>query len=123
MTSVLKSYGQIDPDVKYMIALSGAIGYEFDSRADALTQMTDAEFSDATTTTSDVSGAYLKDMGHSIVTYASASSPLHTAVYRAIQIVDGSETEGVPSTYRVIYVKVWSADGQGVKVIRTGPGA
>ncbi len=65
----------------------------------------------------------LKDMGRQITIY-DPTTHLHLAVYRQVQVVDGIATEGVggsaPAWGSNYFVKVWSADGQGVAVIRTG---
>lgn len=49
------------------------------------------------------------------------------ALFREVQRVSGATTEGVgglvdpaDGAYGCFFVKVWSADGQGVYVVRTG---
>jgi hypothetical protein len=70
-------------------------------------------------------GDLLKDLGRS-VTIVDAEGR-HIARYREVQRVNGSSTEGVgpivdplDSVYGCFFVKTWSADGQGVYVVRTG---
>ena len=65
-------------------------------------------------------GALLKDLGRQIVVYSdSLPGSLHTAVYRQVLLVDGATSEGVGSQ-APFYVKVFSAAGTGVGVVRTG---
>ena len=70
-------------------------------------------------------GDLLKDLGRS-VTIVDAEGR-HIARYREVQRVNGLSTEGVgpvvdslDSAYGCFFVKTWSADGQGVYVVRTG---
>jgi len=69
-------------------------------------------------------GALLKDLGRQITLVDSAGR--HTALYREVQVVDGPGSEGVgvavapEGPYRTFFVKVWSADGDSVYVVRTG---
>lgn len=70
-------------------------------------------------------GALLRDLGRTVVVVDSANR--HIALYREVQRVNGASTEGVggpvdplDSAYGCFFVKVWSADGQGVYVVRTG---
>lgn len=62
-----------------------------------------------------------KDMGRQIVIYDDDRN--HVAVFRQVQFVNGPTTEGVCSAAdrcATTYIKVWSADGDGVVVVRTG---
>jgi hypothetical protein len=68
-----------------------------------------------------VAGELFRDMGRSITVVDANDS--HIALYRNVQLVSGSTTEGVPSdaAYSAnIYVRVWAADGSGVAVARLG---
>ena len=66
----------------------------------------------------------LKDLGRQIKLVSATGT--HLATYREVQRVAGAGTEGVgpaqigDSAYGCFFVKVWSADGQGVYVVRTG---
>jgi hypothetical protein len=64
--------------------------------------------------------ALLRDMGREVVVTQDASPSLHLYKYRQVQIVNGSDTEGVPTTDVGPYVLVWAADGANVNVVRTG---
>lgn len=73
-----------------------------------------------------VAGDLYKDMGRQITIFDPATHN-HLAVFRQVQAVKGADTEGVDvegtvpeSYYANIYLKVWSADGAGVVVVRTG---
>ena len=122
MSSTQKSYAQIPYEVKGLRALSGATAFEVDAGVSLKSQMMAvADFSAVTTAGVDVSGLLLKDLGRFVITYDPATSA-YIAKYRAVQVVAGADTEGVPADYPIaLYVKVWSADGAGVKVVRTGP--
>jgi hypothetical protein len=70
-------------------------------------------------------GDLLKDLGREVVLVDTAG--VHQALYREVQRVNGATTEGVggivdplDGPYGTFFVKVWSADGLGVKVLRTG---
>jgi hypothetical protein len=66
----------------------------------------------------------LKDLGRQITIVNAAGQ--HIAKFREVQRVNGADTEGVgPATggdgpFGTFFVKVWSADGQNVLVVRTG---
>ena len=70
-------------------------------------------------------GDLLKDLGRTVIIVDSEDR--HLARYREVQRVNGTSTEGVgpvvdplDSAYGCFFVKTWSADGQGVYVVRTG---
>lgn len=69
-------------------------------------------------------GKLLKDMGRSM-TIVDASGK-HLALFREVQRVNGSDTEGVgpagvdDAAYGTFFIKTWSADGNGVIVARLG---
>jgi hypothetical protein len=137
MASVLRSFSQIPVRAKYFIwlnndpntnAIPAASAFKLNpgsyaaigsmAIADDITPVTTSPFD------SEVPPSLLKDMGRQITIY-DESTKLHLAVYREVQIIDGAASEGVggnaasgwESTY---FVKVWSAGGLGVEVVRTG---
>jgi hypothetical protein len=70
-------------------------------------------------------GDLLKDLGREVAVVNAEGA--HVARYREVQRVNGLSTEGVDgpvdpqdSAYGCFFVKVWAADGSGVKVVRTG---
>lgn len=70
-------------------------------------------------------GKLFKDLGRSLTIYDSTlDGDLHITTYRECQYINGPTTEGVPQsepTYGGNYwVRIWSADGIGVAVARTG---
>lgn len=72
-----------------------------------------------------LAGDLLKDLGREVVTVNSSGQ--RTARYREVQRVNGPTSEGVgdkvdplDGDYGCFFVKVWSADGDGVYVVRTG---
>jgi hypothetical protein len=139
MSSVLRSYAQIPATVKYFIYGNDAVAGDMPTGSATILAAGDyaeigsmislADFTALTTviqTPSDLApGALLKDMGRQITFYdGTVAGKPHVAVYREVQRVNGSDSEGVGgaagvwgSTY---FVKVWSADGTGVNVFRTG---
>jgi hypothetical protein len=137
MSSVLRAYAQIPARAKYFLYDSGsAVSDEsvpttsiFSLNPGAYAELTSmataAEVNDAPGFNSDFTPAQnlLKDMGRQITIYDPNTSA-HLAVYREVQVVDGIGSEGVGGTANAwqsnIFVKVWSADGQGVVVMRTG---
>lgn len=135
MASALRSYAQIPARVKYF--LWGVGDLEFDEPVPTtsiftlsvgdyaeLTSMATADaVNDVANTDIDLGASLLKDMGRQITIYDPTSN-LHLAVYREVQIVNGIGSEGVggsnPEWQSNYFVKVWSADGLGVNVVRTG---
>jgi hypothetical protein len=68
-------------------------------------------------------GQLFKDMGRQITVLDNADDATHLALYRQVQLVSGPTTEGVANdaAYSAnIYVRVWAADGQNVRVARLG---
>jgi hypothetical protein len=138
MTSVLRSPSQIGVRDKYLVAfadLSG--GGEAGVGADGVAAFTLAAGTFSTVTSialeATVTGAsgyaeypittgtLFRDMGRSITVRAADGD--HLALYRNVQLVSGSTTEGVPSdaAYSAnIYVRVWAADGANIVVARLG---
>lgn len=133
MTSALKKWGQIDSRIKYFIATGSVNGYTLKtgvSISDFITVTQDNtvlpdgvwdEMADIVTT-----GGLLKDLGRMVTVYDDTvvGNP-HTAIYRQVQVVNGSMTEGVSGTpangYKSYWIKVWSASGLGVATVaRTG---
>lgn len=115
MTSVVRNLSQVGPRIGYFYAVSSTTAYDI---ADAEAVMTTSPDSDYSVN----SGTLLKDMGKFVVV-ADSTTGLHTALYRKVQKVDGAEAEGVPNDFNTtgqFYVKVWSANGSGVTVVRTG---
>ena len=68
-------------------------------------------------------GQLFKDLGRQITVLSNTDAATHLALYRQVQLVSGATTEGVPddAAYSAnIYVRVWAADGQNVRVARLG---
>lgn len=135
MSSALRTYAQIPARVKYFLWLNNdpslspipeASAFQLNAgdyaaigsmaAADAIVPVTTRPFAA-------LDSALLKDMGRQI-TIVDADTKAHLAVYREVQIVDGVGSEGVggsaPEWESTYFVKVWSADGAGVEVVRTG---
>lgn len=64
-----------------------------------------------------VAGVLFRDLGRQITIVDAANITL--ALYRETMPMDNSLTEGV-GTYQSIWVRVWAADGSGVRVARLG---
>ena len=139
MTSVLRTFSQIPVREKYLLAVIDSSGGNTDNvfatNVEAFS-ITSGAYIDITSvaTEADISNAagvavynitagwLFKDLGRQITVYDPADHK-HLAVYRQVQYVSGGETEGVCNAANYcanIFVKVWSADGAGVVVVRTG---
>lgn len=144
MSSILRKYSQIPPRVKYLSVASAATAVDAGATnlvsGFSLAPGEHIELS-SIATNADVAvaagyaviaagdyvdGALYKDMGRQITIYDPVDHK-HLAVFRQVQMVDGVGTEGVgvegvnpESYYANLYLKVWSADGMGVVVVRTG---
>jgi hypothetical protein len=137
MSSTLRAYAQIPTRAKYFlwgagdqeinedVPITSIFRIDPGAYADLTSMATAAAVNDAPGWNSDFTPAQavLKDMGRQITIY-DASTGAHLAVYREVQVVDGIGSEGVgasgPAWQSNIFVKVWSADGNGVNVVRTG---
>jgi hypothetical protein len=137
MSSTLRSVAQIPARVKYLMAVAdanssssvptnaGCLGFTCaegkfseglisNTVADAVTVLSSFNLN---------SGDMFKDLGRQLVIYDDTTKD-HLVIYRAVQLVDGAGNEGVPGAYETVrYVRVWAADGAGVRVARVGPGA
>jgi hypothetical protein len=136
MTSVLRSPSQIGVRVKYLIGVrsvsdgegvgaGGVAAFELSSGAfiDVTSVATAAEVAaaDGFGGLDVTAGTLYRDMGRSITVVDADGS--HIALYRNVQRVSGSTTEGVPgdADYSAnIYVRVWADDGLRVAVARLG---
>jgi hypothetical protein len=134
---MLRTYAQIPARAKYFlydgdlalidenVPATSIFTLPVGSYADLTSMATAAEVNATSGFDSDVTPAtnLLKDMGRQITIY-DATTHLHLAVYRQVQVVNGIASEGVggsaPAWGSNYFVKVWAADGQGVAVIRTG---
>jgi hypothetical protein len=136
MSSTLRSYAQIPARVKYFIYDSGSATTDVavpavsiftlpvGAYASLSSKATADEVNDvANTDPSSPATSLLKDMGRQITIYDDTTSA-HVAIYREVQVVNGADTEGVggssPAWGSNYFVKVWSANGLGVAVVRTG---
>lgn len=120
MSSSQKSFAQINVRGKFLKALSTATEFSFAS-PDSVQDVAEPQGTTGT------SGQLYKDLGREIVRYDTlAAGAMKLAVYRQVQKVAGSGSEGVPASdipitsATAIYVKVWDAAGTGVSVVRTG---
>jgi hypothetical protein len=136
MSSTLRKFSQIPVRDKYLLAIADydPVGTPVPSATSAFTLAPGAHIN-VTSIAMDLDvqdvGSYApasvsatelyKDLGRQIVIFDANHN--HVAVFRQVQLVSGVGTEGVcPLSDRCanIYVKVWSADGTGVVVARTG---
>jgi hypothetical protein len=117
MSSAISSYAQIAGRTKFFLVVGADIsGYIVDGLR-TVTTLDPATNNDGSVDQVD-EYSLLKDLGRQIVVCSVPGSP-HTAVYRQVLLVDSATTEGVGAT-PPFYVKVFSADGAGVHVVRTG---
>lgn len=139
MSSVLRTHAQIPVRAKYLVwgaadisngAVPVASAFQLSANVYGVaggvgSMATAAEITDADgyEEVTSFPTNLLKDMGRQITVYHSTSK-LHLAVYREVQVVNGSGSEGVggssPDWDSTYFVKVWSADGDYVNVTRTG---
>jgi len=139
MSSVTSSYAQIQKRTKFFLTTADISGFVVDGLYSVIAD--DELVTSGGVSVPDLSGStlapgklaiganrLLKDLGRQI-TIVDYDNNLTTSVYREVQLVDGAATEGVggnpdlgttASVYGCSYVKVYSADGTGVKVFRTG---
>lgn len=127
MSSAYSSFSQIGPRIGYFIGISQDISYNIITTfnliegKEANATMTQAEFEAAfgQGSSSAPSGLF-KDMGKTVTLIG--DNGLHVATFRKVQIVNGPDSEGVPSDYGITYVCTWSADPNTytVQVVRTG---
>lgn len=114
MSSVQKSFAQINVRGKYLIAVDSAVYYTAAS-ADSV------QLEAGVVATQTAVAGILKDLGREIVTYTTlGQGATKLAVYRQVQLVSGVASEGVPASDSALYVKVWDAAGAGVGVARLG---
>jgi hypothetical protein len=111
MTSVLRQYSQIDPRVRFFYTVADSSGYTFGatlptSGTVAYTDMSGA----ATQPVAITNGFLLKDLGREVRVYDSTieGSP-HLAIFRQVQPVANSATEGVQSA--PFWIITWLASG------------
>ena len=135
MSSVLRYHSQIPARIRYFLAVGSYIPSESEGFIDpgdsAITfpdGFTDSVILLESLTVNYVAfnaGELLKDLGRTVLVVDSENR--HIAQYRQVQRINGVASEGVggpsdplDSAYGCFFVKVWSADGQGVYVVRTG---
>jgi hypothetical protein len=136
MSSTLRSVAQIPARIKYLVAVANSdndstnladdecFAFQCDAAAFAESSTVVSTFTPAGISNYDYNaGQLFKDLGRQVVVY-DASTKLHVAIYREVQPVEGADTEGVGEDGAIpIFIRVWAADGAGVRVARTGPGA
>lgn len=122
MTSVLRYTAQIEPSIRYLLALETTTVYSLNSGASVTATMSATAFTAATSTSTQATGTQFRDLGKFVMTYDSKKQ--YTALYRLVQPQLGYTTEGVPAAYAIqkFYVRVWTADGSilPISVARTG---
>jgi hypothetical protein len=120
MSSVLTSFAQIEPTLKYLITLApgNTNVYRVNAGSVVTATMSGSTFTAATTLDTGylAVGTELRDLGKFVMTYNTQKQ--HTALYRLVQPQLGYETEGVPGNYATerFYVAVWAADNSTLPV-------
>lgn len=134
MASVLRHNAEIAPQIRYFLTTQaysptepvGTVDIE-DAAIVFTAGYPGAIIEEGSVTASYVSfgsGALLKDLGRSVT--LTDSTGKHVALYHQVQRVNGIASEGVgpagsaDGPYGCFFVKVWSADGEGVYVARVG---
>lgn len=116
---MVRSRSEIDVRTKFLLTI-GSTGLRYASGSVSAV-MTEAAFTNATTGVgSPGAGALFRDLGKSITTVGSTG--LHTQVWRLVQQVNGSGSEGVLLLEPTFYMCVWAADPavNPVTVVRFG---
>jgi hypothetical protein len=140
MTSVLRRTDQIGPRIRYLLVtavgasgadslnLSNANIFAFSSnqqRFGPVDQVQDGTVSSFTCTPVSLTiGSLYRDTGRSLYVYnILGAGGLQVAIFRQVIPMSGYNSEGISATQDSgpsLYVKVWSATGNGVVVSRTG---
>ena len=122
MSSTLTYPSQISKNVQTLLCLTTTTVWTPDNFDHITSVMTLDEFSNETSTSTVPQSTGLRDMGKPTVVVDDLGR--HLAIYRLVQLEQGSETEGVPPSYteQKYYVRTWSADfaASPVTVCRTG---
>lgn len=147
--SVIRSISQIPPSVKYLEAVVDSISFSGEdltaypgfSLPDGAT-VADISAAGSIVVDEDLNlrivnsvtfsnqeatyplGTLFKDLGRQLLVVDAAGT--HLALFRQVQLVNGADTEGVGGvspSWNCLFVKVWSAAGTNVCVVRTGPGS
>lgn len=118
MTSSFRSPSQINTRIKYFLTFGATNTFTWETETDpeAVTYTVPSGQNDALS-----SGTLLRDMGK-FVTLVAADGQ-HIAVYRLVQVVNGADSEGVPTDSNTFYVCTWAADPTDINtvtVVRTG---
>jgi hypothetical protein len=111
MSSVLRSYSQIDARSKYFIALNTTTYYRPEEDYTFPAIMPELDFSEHTSIgIPGVLSSIYRDMGRQITT--TDANNRYVATYRLVQRQLGATTEGVPSDYEydTFYIRVWGSD-------------
>jgi hypothetical protein len=140
MASVLRSYSQIPARTKFLLTVGfvddvitpetgpsndGVVAFDTSS-ALVGTFFTDADISGATgyvpmnmaTTPAISQNELYRDLGKQIVIKDANNN--HLAYFRLVRLQNSVANEGVNMADSNIWMKVWSASGTGVAVVRTG---
>lgn len=131
MSSIIRRIAQIPTRTKYLLVVASDLSENdaADSPAFVLDgawpvtmgtiAMPASALNDVATARPLTAGALYRDMGRQIIVASDAAGAPHLAHYRAAQLVNGADSEGV-GAFSEIYIRVWAADGQNVAVARTG---
>jgi len=115
MSSATSSYAQIAGRTKLLQAVADVSGYV----VNGLESVTTVDPSTLSSGVKILGNSLLEDLGREIVVYSTVDG-LHKAVYRQVLPLNGEYTEGVGGPIAPLYVKVFAANGSGVRVVRTG---
>jgi hypothetical protein len=109
MSAIGKSYAQLMPRAKYLLALPGPPTAYFEPRQDAVitSTMLEDDFQSATAPEEGQNGTLYFDLGNTVTTYDANGN--RVAVYRLANYVENSATEGVGS-HPPFYIRTWGAD-------------
>ncbi len=123
MTSTLATISQINPEVKYIFAVSITKAWVPTSKLSSY--LYESDFSSLFTGITDIpANTQMRDMGKFITVIN--TSGMHVATLRRVQTVNGPDTEGVPNNWNgngQYYVSVWTdtpISPFNVTVVRSG---
>jgi hypothetical protein len=109
MSAIGKSYAQLMPRAKYLLALPGPPTAYFEplGNSNITSVMLETDFQSATGQEVGVNGTLYFDLGKIVTTYDANGN--RVAVYRLANYVENSATEGVGS-HPPFYIRTWGAD-------------
>lgn len=115
MTSVLRSLSQIPVRSKFLVAFAADVSGSSAFAGEWMGSVIDAVVG---TTVNFAQGALFRDLGREMMLVDAAGA--HLALYREAMPQDNADAEGAALGDASVWLRVWAADGTGVRVARLG---